>query len=130
MHMCGGLALNGTRVVGEEWVERTRAPQEPELSQKRAAFEANPFGASADPFRHSYSNQFWLFHGSVTGGVYQCSGIHGQHIHIDPLHECVIVKLSTQPEPKVMELWQQTFLGFEAITRAVSGDGGFELRWK
>jgi len=62
-------------------------------------------GASRDKFAatgtqptrkgYSYHNQWWVSHDA--DGSFEAKGLNGQHLHINPAAEIVIVKLSSHP---------------------------------
>ena len=58
----------------------------------------------------------WYQSGEADGSF--CAiGIHGQWLYVDPHHETVIVKLSSQPDPLGDETRQDNFIFFRALSR-------------
>lgn len=94
--MLGGGAIDGRRVVSEEWVEDTLAGGDPVVAAGSMFQRVHPDG--------SYRNQWWVT-GNDRANVYAV-GIHGQYIWLDPPTGTVIVKLSSCPEP-VTEGWNR-----------------------
>ena len=75
LYLRGG-EWDGERILDEDWVERTRTPS-----------PANP----------EYGAQWWL--DSQRPGVFYAIGIRGQVITVDPVHDLLIVQLSTVGGP-------------------------------
>jgi CubicO group peptidase (beta-lactamase class C family) len=46
-------------------------------------------------------------------------GIHGQIIYMDSASECVIVKLSTQPEATDLQMFTDNFAAMDAVVAAL-----------
>ena len=44
---------------------------------------------------YSYHNQWWIPHDR--DGTFEMKGLNGQHMHINPVAELVIIKLSSHP---------------------------------
>jgi CubicO group peptidase (beta-lactamase class C family) len=63
----------------------------------RAGGSAEKFKAANMPMRagYSYRNHWWISHDA--DGTFEAKGLYGQHIHINPAAELVIVKLSSHP---------------------------------
>jgi CubicO group peptidase (beta-lactamase class C family) len=63
----------------------------------RAGASAEKFEAANMPMRkgYSYHNHWWITHDA--DGTFEAKGLYGQHIHINPAAELVIVKLSSHP---------------------------------
>jgi CubicO group peptidase (beta-lactamase class C family) len=57
------------------------------------------FKAAGMPMRagYSYHNHWWVAHDA--DGTYEAKGLMGQHIHINPAAQLVVVKLSSHPVP-------------------------------
>lgn len=83
----GGMA-NGCRIVPEAWVLDTVATGGDASAWQR--------GTMAFLFPGGRYRNKWYQTGD---GAYCCIGIHGQWLFVEPRHEVVIVKLSSQPEP-------------------------------
>ncbi|MNV28247.1 6-aminohexanoate-dimer hydrolase [compost metagenome] len=68
---------------------------------------------------YSYHNQWWVPHDA--DGTLEAKGLMGQHIHINPAAELVVVKLSTHPVPNTAfthALDRQAFAALAAAVRA------------
>lgn len=78
--------LNGQQIVPEAVVQEIRA-----------GASAEKFEAANMPMRkgYSYHNHWWIPHDA--DGTFEAKGLYGQHIHINPAAELVIVKLSSHP---------------------------------
>ncbi|MCZ8285873.1 MAG: serine hydrolase, partial [Bacteroidia bacterium] len=57
------------------------------------------FKAAGMPMRagYSYHNQWWIPHDA--DGTFEAKGLNGQHIHVNPAAQLVVVKLSSHPVP-------------------------------
>ena len=82
----GGVA-NGKRLVSEAWVADTIGGGSKEAWDRSDFFTLFPKGC--------YHNKWY----QTGGGAYCGIGIHGQWLYVDPAHETVIVRMSSQPEP-------------------------------
>lgn len=87
--MLGGGQIDGSRIVSEEWVQRTMAGGNPDAARDLLIQREYP--------QVSYRNQWWST-GNDRGNVYAV-GIHGQYIWLDPPSGTVIVKFSSAPDP-------------------------------
>lgn len=85
MMRLGGM-INGKRVLPSAVVDEIRKGAD------REKFKASGFTVR---FGYSYHNQWWIPHD--IDGTYEAKGIHGQHIHINPAAELVLVKISSSP---------------------------------
>lgn len=67
------------------------------IKEIRAGASAEKFKAGGMPMRNGYSyhNHWWIPHDA--DGSFEAKGVNGQHIHINPAAELVIVKLSSHP---------------------------------
>jgi CubicO group peptidase (beta-lactamase class C family) len=83
-----GGQFNGRQVLSAASVAEIRKGADPEK-----------FKAAGMPMRagYSYHNQWWIPHDA--DGTFEAKGLHGQHIHINPKAELVVVKLSSHPVP-------------------------------
>lgn len=81
-----GGHFNGRQVVPEPVIAGIRKGADPE--KFKAAGMAMRSG-------YSYHNQWWVAHDA--DGSYEAKGLNGQHIHINPAAELVVVKLSSHP---------------------------------
>lgn len=66
---------------------------------------------------YSYHNQWWIAHDA--DGTFEAKGLMGQHIHINPAAELVIVKLSTHPVPNTAFTHTLDRQAFGAVAKAV-----------
>lgn len=81
-----GGRFNGRRVVAESVIAEIRKGGDSEK------FKANGQAMRAG---YSYHNQWWVPHDR--DGTFEMKGLNGQHMHINPAAELVIVKLSSHP---------------------------------
>ncbi|MEO7548788.1 MAG: serine hydrolase [Ramlibacter sp.] len=81
-----GGRFNGRQVIAREVVEDIRHGGDPEK------FKAAGQTARAG---YSYRGQWWIPHDA--SGSFEAKGLFGQHIHINPAAELVVVKLSSHP---------------------------------
>lgn len=81
----------------------------------RAAFEAG--GDSRKGY--SYRNFWWVSHDA--SGSFEAKGLNGQHIHINPAAELVVVKLSSNILPDTSSTHVPDRNAFAAIAQAVQG---------
>jgi CubicO group peptidase (beta-lactamase class C family) len=81
-----GGRYNGRQVVAESVIAEIRKGGDSEK------FKANGQAMRAG---YSYHNQWWVPHDS--DGTFEMKGLNGQHMHINPAAELVIVKLSSHP---------------------------------
>lgn len=80
--------FNGKQVISAATVAELRKGADPEK-----------FKAAGQTMRagYSYHNHWWLPHD--TDGSFEAKGLMGQHIHINPAAQLVVVKLSSHPVP-------------------------------
>ncbi len=103
----GGRALNGERVLSEDWVGQTLAG----APDSREAFANSP-GDNRMP-GGMYRNQIWFpYEGN---DVLLCLGIHGQMIYINRPAQMVGVKLSSWPLPQDAAKLFATLRAFDSI---------------
>ncbi|MCF8070570.1 MAG: beta-lactamase family protein [Desulfobacterales bacterium] len=103
---------NGQQIIPEAFIHDTRSNG-----------DITAWLKSEDEFvkffpKGSYRNQFW-----ITGNnhdAFFCSGIHGQHVYMDPTADMVIVKFSSQPAALVMSMVENALLGFDALSKSLS----------
>ena len=81
----------------------------------RAAFAA---GGNARQ-GYSYHNFWWVSHDA--SGSFEAKGLNGQHIHVNPASELVIVKLSSNILPDTIATHVPDRNAFAAIAQAVQG---------
>ncbi|SDE48737.1 hypothetical protein SAMN05444679_123103 [Variovorax sp. CF079] len=77
---------NGQQVIAESVIAEIR---------KGADIEKFKASGQATRFGYSYHNQWWIPHDR--DGTFEMKGLNGQHMHINPAAELVIVKLSSHP---------------------------------
>jgi CubicO group peptidase (beta-lactamase class C family) len=101
-------------VVPSRWIEETRRGSE------LGPWPRDPEGTPGpdNPYPNgSYHNQWYLM-----GDEHDCmsgSGIHGQHLWIDPAAGAVIAKVSSRPQPIDQRLGPDTLAAFTAIGQAL-----------
>lgn len=80
--------FNGKQIIAAATVAELRKGASPEH-----------FKAAAMPMRagYSYHNHWWVAHDADS--TYEAKGLMGQHIHINPAAQLVVVKLSSHPVP-------------------------------
>lgn len=85
MMRMGGV-VNGNRVIPQAVIDEIRKGAD------REKFKA---GGMTLRFGYSYHNQWWIAHDK--DGTFEGKGVNGQHLHINPAANMVIVKLSSHP---------------------------------
>ncbi len=67
------------------------------IAEIRKGADAEKFKANGQAMRagYSYHNQWWIPHDR--DGTFEMKGLNGQHMHINPAAELVIIKLSSHP---------------------------------
>ena len=67
------------------------------IAELRKGGDIEKFKANGQAMRagYSYHNQFWIPHDR--DGSFEMKGLNGQHMHINPAAELVIIKLSSHP---------------------------------
>jgi CubicO group peptidase (beta-lactamase class C family) len=78
--------FNGRQLIAESVIAEIRKGADPEK------FKA---GGHAVRAGYSYHNHFWIPHDR--DGSFEMKGLNGQHLHVNPAAELVIVKLSSHP---------------------------------
>jgi CubicO group peptidase (beta-lactamase class C family) len=96
---------NGKQLVPASWVKEATTPQSPQV-QAGKLFPHDPGG---------YGYQWWTY----PNGVFSAEGVNFQFIYVNPKENLVIAKNSALPEPWDVPLQIETFVGFDAITRAL-----------
>jgi CubicO group peptidase (beta-lactamase class C family) len=81
-----GGRFNGRQVVAEAVIAELR---------KGADTEKFKTAGQAMRLGYSYHNQWWIPHDR--DGTFEMKGLNGQHMHINPAAELVVVKLSSHP---------------------------------
>lgn len=100
---------NGRQIVPGSWIDDTRfgGDNAAWLRSDTSAKDAFPHGA--------YRNKWWI--ANDDHGSFYATGIHGQHLWIDPATRVVIAKLSTHPAPVDRALFDDTLQAFAAVSR-------------
>ena len=96
------------QVVAKTVVDEIRKGADPE--KFKASGQASRAG-------YSYHNQWWISHDAA--GSFEAKGLNGQHIHINPRAELVIVKLSSHPVGNTIFTHVLDRRAFEAVAKAV-----------
>ena len=81
-----GGRINGRQVVAEAVIAELRKGADPEK-----------FKTAGQAMRHGYSyhNQWWIPHDRDS--TFEMKGLNGQHMHINPAAELVVIKLASHP---------------------------------
>ena len=101
--------FNGQQIVSPATIAELRKGADP------AQFSKAP--GTAMRAGYSYHNQWWVPHDA--DGTLEAKGLMGQHIHINPAAELVVVKLSTHPVPNTAFTHALDRQAFAALARAV-----------
>lgn len=104
-----GGRYNGQQVLPAAAVADIRKGADPEK-----------FKAANMPMRagYSYHDHFWISHDAA--GTFEMKGLFGQHVHINPAADLVIVKLSSHPVGDTRFTHALDRKAFAAIAAAVS----------
>ncbi|MEQ1806199.1 MAG: serine hydrolase, partial [Burkholderiaceae bacterium] len=104
--------VGGARVLPEGWIAESTAvvPTSIHAPGKLAGFE--PLG---------YGHQWWTFPVPAGRRVFGALGIFGQQLYIDVDEELVIVLHSAWPEPVFEPSRLESYVFFDAATRALRG---------
>jgi CubicO group peptidase (beta-lactamase class C family) len=105
----GGGRFNGQQVVSPATVAELRKGADPASFAKAPGTEMRA--------GYSYHNQWWIPHDR--DGSFEAKGLMGQHIHINPAAELVVVKLSTHPVPNTAFTHALDRQAFAALAQAV-----------
>jgi len=81
-----GGSYNGRQIIDAEVIDEIRSGGD------RDKFD--PAYKDCRP-GYSYNNQWWITHNA--DGAYECAGIHGQFLHINPAADMVIAKFGSHP---------------------------------
>ena len=108
MLRCDGR-FNGQQIVSPATVAELRKGADP------TKFSKAPGTAMRSGY--SYHNQWWLAHDD--DGSFEAKGLMGQHIHINPAAELVVVKLSTHPVPNTAYTHPLDRRAFAALAQAL-----------
>jgi CubicO group peptidase (beta-lactamase class C family) len=104
-----GGEFNGRRVLPKAVVEEIRKGAD------REKFKASGL---APRFGYSYHNHWWIAHDA--SGSFEAKGLNGQHLHINPAADLVIVKFSSHPAGNTILTHNLDRRAFEAIAKAVA----------
>ena len=104
-----GGRFNGRQVIAREVVDDIRRGGDPEK------FKAAGQTARAG---YSYRGQWWIPHDA--SGTFEAKGLYGQHIHINPSAELVVVKLSSHPLGETIGTHGVDRAAFAALAAAVN----------
>jgi hypothetical protein len=91
------------------------------IAEIRKGGDVDKFKANGQAMRagYSYHNQWWIPHDR--DGTFEMKGLFGQHMHINPSAELVIIKLSTHPAGDTSFTHNVDRRAFAAIATALSG---------
>jgi CubicO group peptidase (beta-lactamase class C family) len=91
------------------------------IAEIRKGADADKFKGNGQAMRdgYSYHNQWWIPHDR--DGTFEMKGLFGQHMHINPAADLVIIKLSTHPAGDTSFTHGIDRRAFAAIAAAVSG---------
>lgn len=106
--MRGNGVLDGRRIIPAAVIAEIRKGGD------RQQFTA---GGPTPRAGYSYHNQWWVAHD--VDQSFEAKGVFGQHIHINPAAELVIVKLSSSPVPDTAFTHLQDRAAFAAIASAL-----------
>ena len=100
--------FNGRQVVAPAVIAELRRGADPEK-----------FKTAGQPMRagYSYHNFWWIPHDA--DGSFEAKGLNGQHLHVNPAAELVIVKLSSHPVPNTAFTHALDRRAFAAIAAAL-----------
>lgn len=89
------------------------------VTELRKGASPEHFKASGQTMRagYSYHNHWWLPHD--VDGSFEAKGLMGQHIHVNPTAQLVVVKLSSHPIPNTAFTHNYDRLAFAAIAGAL-----------
>lgn len=105
--------FNGNQIVPQAWVKSCKTgDQEVFRHGGTSMLEFYPDAC--------YSNQWWVL--DRDKGIFSARGANGQLIYMDPMHELVVVKLSSQPEFINDEMAYDTQRAINAITEHIMPD--------
>jgi CubicO group peptidase (beta-lactamase class C family) len=91
------------------------------IAEIRKGGDTDKFKANGQAVRagYSYHNQWWIPHDR--DNTFEMKGLFGQHMHINPAADLVIIKLSTHPAGDTSFTHNIDRRAFAAIAAAVSG---------
>ena len=113
MARVGELLRNGGRAHGRQVLLPAT------VAELRKGADTEKFKAANMPMRagYSYHNHWWVAHDAE--GTFEAKGFNGQHMHINPAAELVIVKLSSHPVPNTAFTHTLDRRAFAAIAAAL-----------
>ncbi|WP_176058292.1 serine hydrolase [Paraburkholderia sp. BCC1876] len=103
-----GGVVDGRRLIAADWMNDTLTGGSAEAWRQGSFSDWLPNG--------KYRNK-WYQVGNASGACFAI-GIHGQWLYVDPLHETVIAKFSSQPDPTNNEVKRLNLALFESIAAA------------
>lgn len=111
----GEMIRTGGRFDGRQVIPPTV------IAEIRKGGDPEKFKASGQAMRagYSYHNQWWIPHDR--DGTFEMKGLFGQHMHVNPAAQLVIIKLSTHPAGDTSFTHIVDRRAFAAIAAAVSG---------
>ncbi|WP_343624754.1 MULTISPECIES: serine hydrolase domain-containing protein [Roseateles] len=91
------------------------------VAELRRGGDPEKFKAAGQSMRagYSYHDFWWIPHDR--DGSFEAKGLNGQHVHVNPAAELVVVKLSSHPVPNTAFTHIQDRQAFAAIAAAVRG---------
>jgi hypothetical protein len=94
------------------------------VAELRKGADPEKFKAAGQPTRagYSYHNFWWIPHD--LDGSFEAKGLNGQHVHVNPAAELVVVKLSSHPVPNTAFTHAVDRKAFAAIAQALRQSGG------
>jgi CubicO group peptidase (beta-lactamase class C family) len=105
----GGVSTAGQQIVPEGWLRDMLA-----AGDHDAWLAGDPGMLPNGRYRSQW------YQTGERDGAFCAIGIHGQWLYVDPAHETVMVKLSSQPNPLDDELKQDNLAFFRTISRLVA----------
>ncbi|MDO9603192.1 serine hydrolase [Hydrogenophaga sp.] len=93
------------------------------VAELRKGADPEQFKAAGQPMRagYSYHNFWWIPHD--LDGSFEAKGLNGQHVHVNPAAELVVVKLSSHPVPNTAFTHAVDRKAFAAIAQALRQPG-------
>ena len=106
-------ALNGKRVVSEQWVHNSITPDAPHLM---------PGDNPASTRKNGYGYQWWI--PNVNHDAFAMGGIYNQYVYVDPVRDIIIAKLSANHKFKTEGIVTKDmhFVMFESMIKDVLKD--------
>lgn len=93
------------------------------VAELRKGGDVEKFKAAGQTMRagYSYHDFWWIPHDA--DGSFEAKGLNGQHVHVNPAAELVVVKLSSHPVPNTAYTHVQDRRAFAAIAAALRETG-------